>query len=126
MGGNVTKIKIKGTLKNITDNEVINFETSAIKDKNKYKYIIDKDKYTLSIINSRKVVLNRTNNEIESTMYFEKNKKVSCLYTLKANNLTLEIDILTNKLEIKENNLKILYTIDNSNVVYEYNIEMSE
>ena len=59
-------------------------------------------------------------------MYFEENKKIPSLYTLKANNITLEIDLLTNKLEMNENNIKILYTIIDSNIVYEYNIEMSE
>jgi len=59
-------------------------------------------------------------------MYFEKNKKISSLYTLKENNITLDIDILTNKLEINTNSIKIVYTIIDSNMVYEYNIEMSE
>lgn len=120
------KIKIKGTLKNITDNEFNDFSTTAIKDKNKYKYIIDNEKYLLNIINSNKVVLNRNNKEIESTIYFEKNKKIPSLYTLKENNITLEIDVLTTNLEITEKNIKILYTIIDSNTSYEYNIEMSE
>ena len=40
--------------------------------------------------------------------------------------LSINIDILTNKIELDENSIKILYTVIDSNVVYEYNIEMSE
>ena len=58
-------------------------------------------------------------------MYFKKNKVISSIYTVKQNNITLEIDILTNNLEIKPNNIKIIYTVIDSNIVYEYNIEMS-
>ena len=126
MGGNLTKIKLKGYLKNITDNEIFEFTTNAIKDKNKYKFIIDKEKYILNIINSKKILLNRNNDEIESTMSFEENKKIPSLYTLKENNISIDIEILTNKLEIKENNIKITYTVIDSNTVYEYNIEMSD
>ena len=126
MGGKVTKIKIKGYLKDINNNETIEFSATAIKDKNKYKYIINGEKYLLNVINNEEINLNRSNNEIESTMYFKKNKKFSCLYTLKENNITLEIDIITNNIEINNNNIKILYTIIDSNIVYEYNIEMSE
>ena len=110
MGGIITKIKLNGFLKNITDNEITNFKTNAIKEKNKYKFIIENEKYILSIINSHKIVLNRNTSEIESTMYFEENKKTPSLYILKENNITLEIDILTKKIEINDNNIKILYT----------------
>ena len=80
----------------------------------------------MSIISPKKVILNRKNDEIENTLYFEQNKKISSLYTLKENNITLDIDILTTKLEIKEKSIKIIYTVIDSNIVYEYNIEMSE
>ena len=126
MGGIVTKVKLKGYLKNITDNEIFSFSTNAIKEKNKYKFIIDEEKYILSIISSNKIILNRNNNEIESTIYFGNKKQNSSLYTLKEKNITINIDILTNSLELKENNIKILYTVIDSDVVYEYNIEMSE
>ena len=89
-------------------------------------FIIDKEKYILNIINSKKILLNRNNDEIESTMSFEENKKIPSLYTLKENNISIDIEILTNKLEIKENNIKITYTVIDSNTVYEYNIEMSD
>ena len=120
------KIKLKGTIKDLTNNEVTSFETTAIKTKNNYKYIIDNEKYILNVIDNKKIVLVRSTHEFENTMYFEKNKKIPSLYTLKSNNITLEIDILTTSLEIEENRIKILYRVIASNNDYEYNIEMSE
>ena len=125
-GGIMSKIKISGMLKNITDNEINEFTTTAIKQKDKYKFIVNDEKYILTIIAPNKIIMNRNNNEIEQTMYFEKNKTVSSIYTLKENNITINIDVLTNKIELTENSIKILYTIIDSNISYEYNIEMSE
>ena len=125
-GGIMSKIKISGMLKNITDNEITEFSTTAIKQKDKYKFIVNDEKYILTIIAPNKIIMNRNNNEIEQTMYFEKNKTVSSIYTLKENNITINIDVLTNEIELTENSIKILYTIIDSNISYEYNIEMSE
>ena len=59
-------------------------------------------------------------------MYFETKKVISSIYTLKENNITINIDILTNKIELNKKNIKILYTVIDSDIEYEYNIEMSE
>jgi len=125
-GGIMSKIKIAGMLKNITDNEINKFTTTAIKQKDKYKYLVNDEKYILTIITPNKIIMNRTNNEIEQTMYFEKNKTISSIYTLKENNITINIDVLTNEIELTENSIRILYTVIDSNISYEYNIEMSE
>ena len=125
-GGIMSKIKISGMLKNITDNEINEFTTTAIKQKDKYKFIVNDEKYILTIIAPNKIIMNRNNNEIEQTMYFETNKTISSIYTLKENNITINIDVLTNEIELTENSIKILYTIIDSNISYEYNIEMSE
>jgi len=122
----MSKIKIAGMLKNITDNEINKFTTTAIKQKDKYKYLVNDEKYILTIITPNKIIMNRTNNEIEQTMYFEKNKTISSIYTLKENNITINIDVLTNEIELTENSIRILYTVIDSNISYEYNIEMSE
>ena len=125
-GGIMSKIKISGMLKNITDNEINEFTTTAIKQKDKYKFIVNDEKYIITIIAPNKIIMNRNNNEIEQTMYFETNKTISSIYTLKENNITINIDVLTNEIELTENSIKILYTIIDSNISYEYNIEMSE
>ena len=100
IGGIITKIKIKGYLKNITENQTIEFETTAIKEKDKYKYIINNEKYILKTLNSNKIILNRDNNEYNCIMYFETNKKTSSEYTLKEKNISIPIDIKTTNIKI--------------------------
>lgn len=120
------KIKVKGYINNITDKYKNDFNTSAIKTKNKISYIIDNDKYILNILSSKKLILVRENNEIKSTIYFEQNKTISSLYTLKEKDITLEIDIKTLDIKTTENKITITYLVKDSNNKYEYNIEMSD
>lgn len=125
-GGNFTKIQLKGYLKDITNNETTNIETTAIKNKDKISYYLDKEKYTLKTISPTKLILNRTTNEIDSTLYFEMNKILTSDYTIKENNLSLGIDIRTNNIELNNNYIKISYTVIDSDNDFEYYIEMSE
>ena len=125
-GGNITKIHLKGYLKDITNNEITKIDVPAIKNKDKISYYLDNEKYTLKIITPKKLILNRTTNEIDSTLYFEKNKILTSDYTIKENNLSLGIDIRTTNLEINNNYIKISYTVIDSDNNYEYYIEMSE
>ena len=125
-GGIFTKINIKGYLKDITNNETTKINSKAIKDKQKLSYYIDKEKYTLKISSPTKIIINRSTKEIDSTLYFELNKVLLASYMIKENNLSLDISIRTNKIELNENYIKILYTVIDSNNDYEYYIEMSE
>ena len=102
-GGNITKIHLKGYLKDITNNETTNIDTLAIKNKDKISYYLDNEKYIIKIISPTKLILNRTTNEIDSTLYFELNKILTTDYTIKDNNLSLGIDIRTTNLEINNN-----------------------
>ena len=120
------KIKIKGYLKNITENTETQINTTAIKTKNKISYIIDKDKYTINILSPNKLILLRENNEIKNIIYFESNKTTQSLYTIKENDLTLEIDIKTINIVINNNNINIIYLVKDSNTKYDYNIEMRD
>ena len=45
---------------------------------------------------------------------------------IKENNLSLYIEVRTNKIEINEEYIKVIYTVIDSNEEYEYYIEMSE
>ena len=125
-GGNITKINLKGYLKDITNNETTKIDVHAIKNKDKISYYLDNEKYIIKIISPTKLILNRTTNEIDSTLYFELNKILTTNYTIKANNLSLGIDIRTTNLEINDNYIKISYTVIDSDNNYEYYIEMSE
>ena len=125
-GGILTKLNIKGYLKDITNNEITKINTKAIKVKNKISYYLDQEKYTLKIISPTKLILKRSTKEIDSIIYFEENKILPSDYSLKDNNLSLNIDIRTNKINLKDEFIKISYTVIDSNNNYEYYIEMSE
>lgn len=125
-GGITTKITLNGYLKDITNNETNVINTKAIKDKQKITYYINNEKYTLKILSPTKLILNRNTKELDSTLFFEVSKILTSNYTIKENNLSLGIDIRTNKIEINEKYIKISYTVIDSNNNYEYYIEMSE
>lgn len=125
-GGILTKLNIKGYLKDITNNEITEINTKAIKVKDKISYYLDQEKYTLKIISPTKLILKRSTKEIDSIIYFEENKILPSEYNLKDNNLSLNIDIRTNKINLKDEFIKISYTVIDSNNNYEYYIEMSE
>lgn len=125
-GGILTKLNIKGYLKDITNNEITKINTKAIKVKNKISYYLDQEKYTLKIISPTKLILKRSTKEIDSIIYFEENKILPSDYSLKDNNLSLNIDIRTDKINLNNEFIKISYTVIDSNNNYEYYIEMSE
>ena len=125
-GGILTKLNIKGYLKDITNNEITEINTKAIKVKDKISYYLDQEKYTLKIISPTKLILKRSTKEIDSIIYFEENKILPSEYKLKDNNLSLNIDIRTDKINLNNEFIKISYTVIDSNNNYEYYIEMSE
>ena len=125
-GGIFTKIKLKGYIKDITNNQTSEISVKAIKQNKSITYYTDKEKYILKIISPIKLILNRNNTEIESTIYFETHKILPANYFIKENGLSLSIDIRTNKIEQTDQYIKIMYTVIDSNNDYEYYIEMSE
>lgn len=125
-GGIFTKINLTGHIKELTSNKKTSFTTKAIKQKDKISFILNDEKYILKIIPNNRLILNRETAKINSTIYFEKNKTISSIYTIKENDITIYIDIRTDYLEISNNIIKIVYTVIDSNDCYEYNIEMSE
>lgn len=123
IGGDFTKINLTGYIKDKYNKET--FQTKGIKNKKNISYQIDNYKYKLKIIDSQ-IILIRENKDIKSILLFEKNKEIPATYTIKDNNISIEINIKTNKIEIKDNSIKINYLILDSNEEYEYYIEMSE
>lgn len=124
--GDFTKIKLNGYLKDITNHDEILINTPAIKNNKKLSYYLNNERYTLQIVSPKKLILNRTTDEIDSTLYFELNKVIPAIYTIKENNLSMNIDIRTTNIEMNNKYIKITYTVIDSNNNYEYYIEMSE
>jgi uncharacterized beta-barrel protein YwiB (DUF1934 family) len=118
------RIKIKGYLKNITDNEVIEFEEKGIKNKYKIIYTNDNVKTTIKI-DGNKVMLIRDGSDFINTFVYDK-KSSSCNYFLKENNYDVDIDINTLNIDINDDSIYIKYLIIDSNIEYEYKIEMSD
>lgn len=118
------RIKIKGYLKNITENEIINFETKGIKNKNKITYSNDDVKNVIKT-NGNEIILIREGNEFVNTFVFNK-KNSSCNYLIKDNNYDVNIDVNTIMMNTSDNSICIKYVIVDSNCEYEYKIEMSD
>ncbi len=118
------RVKIKGYLKNITENELCEFEEKGIKNKNKITYTNDNIKNTIKI-NDNEIMLIRNGNDFVNTFVF--NKDSSCRnYLLKDNNYDVDIDINSSTIEVRDDYLYVRYVVVDSNCEYEYKIEMSD
>ena len=119
------KIKVKGYLQNINENnkEIIN--TIGIKNKNKISYIVDKTKYKITISDNR-ILLIRENQEFSHKMEFELNKENKTEYYIKELSTSIYLCILTTYLSINDKIIEIHYKVIDSQDEYIYVIEMSD
>ena len=76
------KIKVKTTLKSLTDSTEEKYETTGIKNKNKLIYYVDKTKYAVEI-KKQQVVIKRENEEFTHGMLFDINQITSTEYYIK-------------------------------------------
>lgn len=118
------RIKVKGYLKNITDNEIIKFEEKGIKNNNKVTYSSDNIKYVIKI-NDDSITLIRESSEFINTFVFDKDKSF-CNYFLKNNNYDVDIDVKSIIINCGDDNIYIRYIIVDSKCEYEYKLEMSD
>lgn len=117
------KIAIKGHLKSINDNQKSVIDVIAMKKENKIQYILDNVTHKIEL-KENKIILIRENNEFRSTLEFIKGKKNKSYYLLKEKNFCVDINIETIELEYKDNFIKIVYEVLDSNEKYEYMLEM--
>ena len=116
------RILIKGYLKNISENEIVNFECKGIKNKN-----VDNDVRFNIKINDDNVMLIRDGADFINTFIFDKNKKNSISnYLIKENNCDVDIDIDVIDLKIDDGIIYIKYLISETNCIYEYKLEMRD
>ena len=122
---NDIKIKVKGFLKDIDEGTITNIDTFGIKNKNKITY--KEETVTNTILQEEdKLILIRENDEFKNILIFDLNKETISEYLLKENDLTIELNIKTNLVEIDNNYIKVRYLVIDSDNEYEYNIEMSD
>ena len=117
------RILIKGYLKNISENEIVNFECKGIKNKNKVTYVDNDVRFNIKI-NDDNVMLIRDGADFINTFIFDKNKKNSISnYLIKENNCDVDIDIDVIDLKIDDDIIYIKYLISETNCIYEYKLE---
>ncbi len=122
---NDIKIKVKGYLKDIDEGIITNIDTFGIKNKNKITY--NEETVTNTILQEdNKLILIRENDEFKNILIFDLNKETISEYLLKENDLTIELNIKTNLVEIEDNYIKVRYLVIDSDNEYEYSIEMSD
>lgn len=120
------RILIKGYLKNISENEIVNFECKGIKNKNKVTYVDNDVRFNIKI-NDDNVILIRDGADFINTFIFDKNKKNSISnYLIKENNCDVDIDIDVIDLKIDDGIIYIKYLISETNCIYEYKLEMRD
>jgi len=118
------RIKVKGYLKNITENEIFEFEEKGIRNKDKITYSSDGVKTSVKF-NGAAVVLIREGSDFINTFVFNKDN-CSCNYFLKDNNYDVNIEIKTIMVDVKDNSIYIKYMVIDSNCEYEYKLEVSD
>lgn len=117
--------KVKGYLKNITDNELEEINEKAILNKGKLTYIKNNVRHTL-LFRDDEIILIRESNELKNLLTFSKNRSILSEYIIKENNLCIDILVKTLEIEQNDNELYIKYEIVDSNSIYEYKIIMED
>lgn len=123
-GSDIIRIKIKGYLKNITDNEIFEFEEKGIKNKDKITFNNNNVKYSIKCNNSE-IILIRDGDDFVNTFVFNK-KNSNSNYFLKENGYDMDMEVITSNMEISDELIYIEYEIISTSCKYEFKIEMSE
>ena len=124
-GGVKIKVKVNSILSNTTDKENQIVECTGIKQKNKIIYKHENVKHSL-IINKNNIELIRENDIFKNILSFQLNKTTNNEYYIKENNISAYINIITNEINIYENEIIIKYKVLDSNTEYIYKIEVSD
>lgn len=123
-GSDIIRVRVNGYLKNITDNENLIIDVTAIKNKGGIVYSLDDVKTSIKFKNND-IILIREGKDFINTFIFNKNKS-KCNYFLKDNGYELDLNIDCILIDIEDNSILIKYMIVDSSCEYEFKIEMSE
>ena len=117
------RIKIKGYLHNLTENTKNNIDVIGILNKQNIHYILNDTDHKI-IIGKDKVILIRENNSFIHKFEFELDKQTKANYYIKEYSTDIDVIVMTNKLNITEDKIEIIYKIIDSNEEYRYVLEM--
>jgi uncharacterized beta-barrel protein YwiB (DUF1934 family) len=127
----VKKVKVIGYLKNINTKETYNI-CDIIGDykTNDFKYIENDEKTKVEIkIDSTDIIINRYNEQIIMQLRFNKDIIQRGSYTVIDINQSIPLMIITEEINIEENNIYIKYILKNNEQLignFEYSINVKE
>lgn len=119
------RVKVKGYLKNITENEMMEIDVKGIKTKNKITYNDNNTKHIIKI-NDKEIILIREGSDFVNTFVFKDKGKSTSNYFLKENNCSLDIDIDVTYIKHTDSEIVVNYIVIDSGFNYEYKIEVSD
>ncbi len=123
-GSDIIRIKVKGYLRNITDNEIFEFEERGIKNKDKITFNNNDIKYSIKC-NDNEIMMIRDGNDFVNTFIFNNNNSKSN-YLLKENGYDMDMEVNVSNMEFNDKLIYIEYEIVSTSCKYEFKIEMSE
>ena len=109
----MAKIKMKTTLK--TKDNLINCDVLAIKNNNHYSYLEEGVTVVLNVYTDS-IKMQRKKDDYELFFLFNKNGESSC--TINLGNYTTNLKIKLKELDIRDNDITIIYMIDKDEFNY--------
>ena len=108
------KLKILVTIKNEEENT--SYEVDAIIQDNILKY--KENNNTMVLYNYDRNILTRENEELRMDYVFDIKRKTKGTIQVKEINQKVDIDLKTNKLERKNNDIEVHFSIDDKDFLY--------
>lgn len=121
-GSDIIRVKIKGFLKNVTEDKIMNFNENGIRNKQRISFKKDDVKYNIKLFNNE-IIMVRENNDYINSFLFKRDNSISN-YLIKDNSYSLDIEIDIQELNINDNFFYVKYVIKDTSCVYEFKIEM--
>lgn len=123
-GSDIIRVKIRGYLKNIDEDEIFKFDEKGIRNKDKITYNDSDVKYTIKI-EDKKIIIIREGKDFINTLIFSEIKSTGN-YFLKEEGYDIDIDISVIEMNINDNSIFIKYKVVDSDVSYEFKLEVSD
>ena len=117
------KIKVKGYLKNITENTKEIIDTYAIKNKNKLTYINNETSHKIEIKDNT-IILIRENKDFSNIFIFDIDNITKSEYYIKELNTNIDVQVKTTKLKKTDKKIEIHYEIIDNLNKYIYTLDM--
>lgn len=125
LGGVFIKVKVYGYIENIGNSKRENIDTVAIKNKEILSYYHNDIKHKI-VFQNNSLKFIRENQAFIHSFNFKLNKETESKYYIKEYNTDISLPIITKKLEMNNNYIKINYLIKETNEEYVFVLEMSD